>query len=78
MGTDIEDTEEELDEASLPEEQLNVVREDCDNIAKERDSSVLEVEHMETDRETTGEARHDAALLDKSRISESSARTPRH
>jgi exonuclease SbcC len=41
--------------AAVQGEQLNVTREDCDNLAKERDSLILKVQHMGTDREATKE-----------------------
>jgi uncharacterized protein (DUF3084 family) len=44
------------------EEQLKVVRGDCDNIAEERDSLILEVQHMRTDIEDTEEELDEASL----------------
>jgi hypothetical protein len=48
-----EATEEDVDDAVLQEEQLNVVREDGDNEAIKRDLSILDIQHTETRREAT-------------------------
>jgi hypothetical protein len=50
-------------DAALQEEQLNAVREDCDNITKERDSLILEAPHIRRDTEATVEDPVGDALL---------------
>jgi uncharacterized coiled-coil DUF342 family protein len=49
--------------AALQREQLNVVREDCDSIAEERDSLIPKVQHVGTDRQATDEELDNTALL---------------
>jgi phage FluMu protein gp41 len=53
MGTDRELTEEELYDADLQGEKLNIVTEDYDKLAKMNDSIILEFQHMVTRREST-------------------------
>jgi hypothetical protein len=62
MGTDGEATEGDLDVDALLEELTNWAREHCGNLAKERDSSILEVQHMGTDGETTENLDDDVLL----------------
>jgi hypothetical protein len=50
---------------ALQEYQLNVVREDCYNITKERNSLILEVQHMGTDRGASEEVLDDDAILEE-------------
>jgi hypothetical protein len=48
IGTGREARDEYWHEAALPEEQFNIIREDCDTIVKEIDSLIFEEQPMGT------------------------------
>jgi hypothetical protein len=48
-------TEEDIVGAAVLEEQLNILREDCDNITQEKGSLTQKAQHIGTDREATEE-----------------------
>jgi hypothetical protein len=55
MGTDWGSREEGHDETDLREEQLNVAREQCHNIANVRDRLILDFQHVVPEREAAEE-----------------------
>jgi hypothetical protein len=63
VGTDGEAAHEDPDDHALLENQLKFVREDWYSMAKEKDSSILDVRHMGTDRKTTEEDVDNIGLL---------------
>jgi hypothetical protein len=64
MGTDTRATEEYVNKLSLLEEQLNVVGEDCNKIAKEKNYSTLDFQHLGTDSDDIDEVLEDDTLLE--------------
>jgi hypothetical protein len=55
----------EHDDDELLEELSKLVRGDCGDLAKVRDSSILEVQHMGTNRVATDEELDEHALLEE-------------
>jgi hypothetical protein len=64
LKLEIENLRAKVKYADLLETQLNVVTEDCDSIAKERDSLIQEAQHVGTDTEATEEDSYEDALLE--------------
>jgi hypothetical protein len=57
-------TQEEIDDAEVGDKQLNLVRDDFDNHAKEGESLMLEVQNMRTFRVATEVALDAVALME--------------
>jgi hypothetical protein len=64
LKLEIENLRPKIKDTDLLETQLNVVREDCENMAEERDSLIFEAQYMGRDREATKGGQADDALLE--------------